>query len=107
MTCLHPVRKNAHDEGESQLHRTRFVNYTRFLITKMSQLNVFRNFLNERLTTSALEIFAAAEKLFAEFEEEISRSKEKSTRLQRLLDIVTHPEIKLHRTGSIKTYRLL
>ncbi|XP_062341529.1 zinc finger protein 300-like isoform X2 [Osmerus eperlanus] len=64
----------------------------------MSQLNVFRNFINERLTTAALEIFAAAEKLFAEFEEEICRSKEKSTRLQRLLDIVTQPEIKLHRT---------
>ncbi|XP_062342795.1 zinc finger protein OZF-like [Osmerus eperlanus] len=63
----------------------------------MSQLNVFRDFLNERLTTSALEIFAAAEKLFAEFEEEIFRSKEESTRLQRLLDIVTQPEIKLHR----------
>ena len=70
----------------------------------MSQLNVFRDFLNERLTTAALEIFAAAEKLFAEFEGEISRSKEESTRLQRLLDIVTRPEIKLHRTGSINNY---
>ncbi|XP_046881775.1 zinc finger protein OZF-like [Hypomesus transpacificus] len=64
----------------------------------MSQLNVFRDYFNERLTTAALEIFAAAEKLFTEFEEEISRSKEESTRLQRLLDIVTQPEIKLHRT---------
>ncbi|XP_067091975.1 gastrula zinc finger protein XlCGF57.1-like [Osmerus mordax] len=65
----------------------------------MSQLNVFRDYLNERLTTSVSEIFAAAEKLFAEFEEQISRSKEESTRLQRLLDIVTQPEIKLHRTA--------
>ena len=70
----------------------------------MSQLNVFRDYFNERLTTAALEIFAAAEKLFTEFEEEISRSKEESTRLQRLLDIVTQPEIKLHRTGSINNY---
>ncbi|XP_046881797.1 zinc finger and SCAN domain-containing protein 12-like [Hypomesus transpacificus] len=74
----------------------------RFLTTNMSlnvsKLNVFGNFINERLTTSALEIFAAAEKLFAEFEEEICCSKEESKRLQRLLDIVTQPEIKLHRT---------
>ncbi|XP_062304475.1 zinc finger protein with KRAB and SCAN domains 3-like [Osmerus eperlanus] len=64
----------------------------------MSRLNVFKDFLNERLTTSALEIFATAEKSFAEFEEEIYRSKEESTRLQRLSDIFTQPEIKLHRT---------
>ena len=70
----------------------------------MSQLNVFRDVLNKRLTTAALEIFAAAEKMFAEFEEEISRSKEESTRLQRLLDIVIQPKIKLHRTGSINNY---
>ena len=70
----------------------------------MSQLNVFRDFLNERLATSALEIFAAAEKLFAEYEGEISRSKEDSKRLQRLLDIVTQPEIKFHQTGLIDNY---
>ena len=81
-----------------------FVNYTRFLTTKMSQLNVFRDFLSERLATAALEIFAAAENMFAQYEGEISRSKEESTRLQRLLDIVTQPEIKLNRTGSINNY---
>ena len=69
--------------------------------TKMSKLEAFRDFLNERLTTTALEIFKAAEKSFAEFEEEISRSKEESARLQRLLDIVTQPEIKIHRAGTI------
>ncbi|XP_062303648.1 zinc finger protein 180-like isoform X2 [Osmerus eperlanus] len=63
----------------------------------MSQLEVFRDFITERLTTAALEIFRAAEKSFADFEGEISRSKEESARLQRLLDIVTQPETKLHR----------
>ena len=67
----------------------------------MSQLELFRVFITERLTTAALEIFRAAEKSFADFEGEISRSKEESARLQRLLDIVTQPESKLHRTGSI------
>ena len=67
----------------------------------MSKLDMFRDLITQRLTTAALEIFAAVEKSFAEFEEEINHSKEASARLQRLLDIVTQPEIKLHRTGSI------
>ncbi|XP_067091854.1 uncharacterized protein [Osmerus mordax] len=64
----------------------------------MSKLHVFRDFVIQRLTTATLEIIATAEKSFAELEEEICRSKEESARLQRLLDIVTQPEIKLHRT---------
>ncbi|XP_062342548.1 zinc finger protein 37 homolog [Osmerus eperlanus] len=64
----------------------------------MSKLHVFRDFIIQRLTTATLEIIATAEKSFAELEEEIYRSKEESARLQRLLDIVTQPEIKLHRT---------
>ena len=53
----------------------------------------------ERLRTSALEMFAAVEKAFAEFQEEMYNSKEKSARLKRLLDIVTPPEIKIHQIG--------
>ena len=67
----------------------------------MSNLEVFKDFISQRLTTAVFEIFRAAEKSFAEFEEEISRSKEESARLQRLLDIVIQPEIKIHRAGSI------
>ena len=67
----------------------------------MSKLEVFRDFLNKRLTTAVLEIHRAAENSFADFEEEISRSKEETARLQRLLDIVTQPEIKIHRAGPI------
>ena len=72
-----------------------------FSPTKMSKLEVFRDFITQRLTTATLEIFRAAEKSFAEFEEEISRSKEASARLQRLLDNVTQSEIKIHRPGLI------
>ena len=72
-----------------------------FFTTRMSKLDLFRDLITQRLTTAALEIFAAAEKSFAELEEEISRSKEESARLQRLLDIVIQPEIKIHRAGSI------
>ena len=47
----------------------------------MSKLDLFRDFIRERLTTVALEIFGAVEKTFAEFQEEIYNSKEESARL--------------------------
>ncbi|XP_046897562.1 zinc finger protein 345-like [Hypomesus transpacificus] len=62
----------------------------------MSKLDLFRGFIRERLSTAALEIFAAFKKTFAEFQEEMYNSKEQSARLKRLLDIVTPPEIKIH-----------
>ena len=101
LSCLHPARKKEL-EGKSQLLQVQFRSI-RVLTTKMSNLEVFRDFITQRLTTAALEIFRAAEKSFAEFEEEISRSKEESERLQRLLDIVIQPEIKIHRAGSIQS----
>ncbi|XP_067115179.1 oocyte zinc finger protein XlCOF22-like [Osmerus mordax] len=64
----------------------------------MSKLNMIRNFLSERLTMAALEIFEVVEVTFAECQDEISRSKEENARLQRLLDVVTQPNITLHRT---------
>ncbi|XP_062304750.1 zinc finger protein with KRAB and SCAN domains 8-like [Osmerus eperlanus] len=54
----------------------------------MSKLQLFREFISERLTTAALEIFGAVEKTFAEYEEEISLFREQSARLQGLLDDV-------------------
>ncbi|XP_067115194.1 zinc finger protein 300-like [Osmerus mordax] len=54
---------------------------------RMSKLHLV---LHEKLTTAGLEIFVKVEKKFAEYEEEIMQ-------LQRLLDVVTQPEVKLHR----------
>ncbi|XP_062304920.1 zinc finger protein 287-like [Osmerus eperlanus] len=64
----------------------------------MSKLDAFRELIREILTMAALEIFGGFEKTHAEYKEEISRSEEDMKRLQRLLDVVTQPEIKLHRT---------
>ncbi|XP_046899815.1 zinc finger protein 391-like [Hypomesus transpacificus] len=64
----------------------------------MSKLNMIRIFLRERLTMAALEIFEVVEVMFAECQDEISRSKEENARLQRLLDVVSQPNITLHRT---------
>ncbi|XP_071011531.1 probable serine/threonine-protein kinase kinX [Oncorhynchus clarkii lewisi] len=57
-------------------------------------------FLTQRLTAAAVEISAVFEKKIIEYQVEISRSKEENKRLQRLLDLVFHPEIKLRRADS-------
>uniref|UniRef100_A0A4W5RFW7 Uncharacterized protein n=1 Tax=Hucho hucho TaxID=62062 RepID=A0A4W5RFW7_9TELE len=57
-------------------------------------------FLTQRLTAAAVEISAVFEQKIGEYQLEISRSKEENKRLQRLLDLVFHPEIKLHRADS-------
>ncbi|XP_041705893.1 zinc finger and SCAN domain-containing protein 2 isoform X2 [Coregonus clupeaformis] len=56
----------------------------------MSNIQLLKVFLNERLTYAAEEIFGVVEKTIVEYQEEV-------VRLQRLLDIVLQPEIKLHR----------
>ncbi|KAK6316346.1 hypothetical protein J4Q44_G00138700 [Coregonus suidteri] len=60
----------------------------------MSKIQLFKVFLNQRLTAAAEEIFGAVEQTIAEYQEECSRTKEENVRLQKLLDIVIKPEIK-------------
>ncbi|XP_029607556.1 uncharacterized protein LOC115192819 isoform X3 [Salmo trutta] len=60
----------------------------------MSNIQLLRVFLNERLTYAAEEIFGIVEKTIIEYQEEV-------VRLQRLLDIVLQPEIKLRRAGVL------
>uniref|UniRef100_A0A4W5QYD8 C2H2-type domain-containing protein n=1 Tax=Hucho hucho TaxID=62062 RepID=A0A4W5QYD8_9TELE len=64
----------------------------------MSKIQLFNTFLTDRLSAAAVEISGAFKKSLAEYQEELSRSKEEIERLQRLLDLVLEPEIKLHRT---------
>ncbi|XP_055731253.1 uncharacterized protein LOC129818922 [Salvelinus fontinalis] len=63
----------------------------------MSKIQLFRVFLNQRLTAAAEEIFGAVEQTIAQYQEECSRTKEENDRLQKRLDIVIQPEIKVHR----------
>ncbi|XP_078146341.1 uncharacterized protein LOC144542865 [Centroberyx gerrardi] len=52
-----------------------------------------RALVKQRLTAAAEEIFG----LLAEYEEEVSRSKEQNDRQRKLLDAVLNPEVRLHR----------
>ncbi|XP_040921049.1 zinc finger protein 37-like isoform X2 [Toxotes jaculatrix] len=56
----------------------------------MSSVQYLRDFVTERLTAAAEEIFGVFEKTIVEYEAEVDRQR-------RLLDIVWQPEIKLHR----------
>ncbi|XP_071060413.1 zinc finger protein 79-like [Pseudochaenichthys georgianus] len=51
----------------------------------------------QRLTAAAEEIFALFEKTIAEYEEELFLSKEENERLQKLLDAVLQPQLRIHR----------
>ncbi|XP_054467310.1 zinc finger protein 699-like [Anoplopoma fimbria] len=56
----------------------------------MSSFENLREFVNERLSAAAEEIFGVFEKAIVEYEKEIDRQR-------RLLDVVWKPDIKLHR----------
>ena len=58
----------------------------------MSSVDYLREFVIERLTAAAEEIFGVFEKTIVEYEEEIDRQR-------RLLNVVWKPEIKLLRIG--------
>ncbi|XP_019218797.1 uncharacterized protein LOC102079115 isoform X2 [Oreochromis niloticus] len=58
----------------------------------MPSVQYLREFINERLTAAAEQIFLEFEKTIVQYEEEIDRQR-------RLLDITWKPQIKLHRTA--------
>ncbi|KAI4800673.1 hypothetical protein KUCAC02_009516 [Chaenocephalus aceratus] len=61
----------------------------------MSKVQMLLSLKKQRLT--AEEIFALLEKTIAELEEELSLSKEENKRLQKLLDAVLQPQLRIHR----------
>ncbi|XP_061593474.1 zinc finger protein 892-like [Cololabis saira] len=64
---------------------------------RMSSFGSLREFISQRLTAAAEEIFTEFEKTIVQYEEEIDRQR-------RLLDITWKPEIKLHRTVPQQTF---
>ena len=64
-----------------------------FQTAPMSSVECLREFVNERLTSAAEEIFGVFKRTMVEYEEEIERQR-------KLLDVVWKPDIKLHRIGE-------
>ncbi|KAF7669508.1 hypothetical protein LDENG_00192900 [Lucifuga dentata] len=63
-------------------------------------LQSFNLFLTEKLTAAALDIYGFVEKTVLECQEEVYRTKQENERLQRLLDLVYNPEIRLCRADA-------
>lgn len=63
-------------------------------------LQSFNVFLTERLTAAAVDIYGFVEKTIIDYQDEVYRAKLENQRLQRLLDLVYKPEIRLHRAGT-------
>ncbi|XP_068576601.1 uncharacterized protein [Cebidichthys violaceus] len=68
-----------------------------------STLQSFNVFLTERLTAAAVDIYGFVEKTIVDYQEEVYHTKLENQRLQRLLDLVYKPEIRLHRADSWQT----
>lgn len=64
-------------------------------------LQSFNVFLTDKLTAAAVDIYGFVEKTILDYQEEVNRAKLENQRLQRLLDLVYTPEIKLHRAGTL------
>lgn len=79
-----------HDYRESQQSGCKMANVT---------LQSFNVFLTERLTAAAVDIYGFVEKTIIDYQEEVYQTKLENQRLQRLLDLVYKPEIRLHRAG--------
>uniref|UniRef100_A0A3B4ZRB9 Zinc finger protein 2 homolog n=1 Tax=Stegastes partitus TaxID=144197 RepID=A0A3B4ZRB9_9TELE len=62
-------------------------------------LQSFNVFLTERLTAAAVDIYGFVERTVVEYQEEVNRAQQENQRLQRLLDLVYKPQIRLHRAG--------
>ncbi|XP_054626354.1 zinc finger and SCAN domain-containing protein 2-like [Dunckerocampus dactyliophorus] len=65
---------------------------------KMCKVQMLRVFVNQRLTAAVEEIFVVLERTIAEYEEELSRTKEENERQRQVLDtIFKKPQDELHR----------
>ncbi|XP_074470431.1 uncharacterized protein LOC141754895 [Sebastes fasciatus] len=66
----------------------------------MCKVQMLRALVKQRLTAAAEEICGLFERTIAEYEEELSRSKEENERQQKLLDAVFNPQLQLHRADE-------
>ncbi|KAL3065023.1 hypothetical protein OYC64_015245 [Pagothenia borchgrevinki] len=58
---------------------------------------VLLSLVKQRLTAAAEDIFVLFERTIAEYEEELSRSKQENERHRKLLDAVLQPQLQIHR----------
>ncbi|XP_061877974.1 zinc finger and SCAN domain-containing protein 2-like [Entelurus aequoreus] len=67
----------------------------------MCKVEMLRVLLKQRLTAAVEEIFVVLERTIAEYEEELSRTKEENERQRQVLDALFQPEVVLRRTECL------
>ena len=67
---------------------------------EMSNVQMLRTFVHDRLTIAIEEIFEVFERTITECEGEVCRLQAENDRQRRLLDVILKPEIRLFRTGK-------
>ncbi|XP_061819433.1 uncharacterized protein [Nerophis lumbriciformis] len=71
----------------------------------MCQVRTLKVLLSQQLTAAVEEIFVVLERTIAEYEEELSRTKEENAQQRQLLDaLVKKPQVVLHRTDGRKEH---
>ncbi|XP_068448842.1 zinc finger protein OZF-like isoform X2 [Clinocottus analis] len=66
----------------------------------MCKVQMLRALVEQRLTAAAQEIFGLFERTIAEYEKELSASRDENERQRRLLDAVFNPQLRLHRADE-------
>ncbi|XP_068448856.1 zinc finger protein 200-like [Clinocottus analis] len=66
----------------------------------MCKVQMLRALVEQRLTAAAEEIFGLFERTIAEYEKELSASRDENERQRRLLDAVFNPQLRLHRADE-------
>ncbi|XP_019740100.1 zinc finger and SCAN domain-containing protein 2-like isoform X1 [Hippocampus comes] len=80
--------------------RVRFVFPKGASQVKMCKVEMLRAMLNARLSAAVEEIFGVVARTIAEYEEELSRTKEENERQRQLLDAVFRPQEEPHKTDN-------
>uniref|UniRef100_A0A672ZGD6 C2H2-type domain-containing protein n=1 Tax=Sphaeramia orbicularis TaxID=375764 RepID=A0A672ZGD6_9TELE len=62
------------------------------------KVQILRSLVEQRLTAAAEEIFGLFERIIAEYEEELCRTKEENQRQRQILDSVWNPRVLIHKT---------
>ena len=69
------------------------------IVLKMSKVQMLKLFINERLTAAVEEIFVKFLTTIADYEKELSRSREENERQRKLLEALFNSRRQLHRAG--------
>ena len=95
----HEASKQAWKDTHSPQSSRALVYRAEEKLSKMSEAEVLRGFVTERLAAAAQEILAVVERTLAGYEEEATGFRQEIDRQRRQLEVLLQPEIKLESTG--------